>query len=126
VWQCTVKTLHSERDTGRKKSTLFPRQRYRTCDGQACFYFSHSVVIIIIIIASIFTLSISIKSRSLPGVIREDSARLTACPRSNPDVAAADVGVVDAGERISGQGAPDAAEKAAAAAAYMLTRRPAW
>ena len=53
--------------------------------------------------------------------------RLLVSPTSSRDVAATDDRVDGGGgERISGQGAPDAAVNAAAAAAYMLTSSPAW
>jgi len=58
--------------------------------------------------------------------MREGSVRLVACPMSSPGVAATDDGVDGGGESISRQGGPDAAVKAAAAAAYMLTSSPAW
>ena len=57
----------------------------------------------------------------------EESVRLLVSPTSSRDVAATDDRVDGGGgERISGQGAPDAAVNAAAAAAYMLTSSPAW
>jgi len=58
--------------------------------------------------------------------MRDGSWRIAVCPTSSPGVADTDDEVDGGGERISGQGALDAAVNAAAAAAYMLTRSPAW